>query len=180
MSNIYRIDPDNDYKAVVLADVSDWKKMGLLNNRRYCGNWEVIQFRFAEEKKSSRKLEPNAAIIVPCLAMRADIVREFISVNKDEIELLPIKVAGQDWFLFNCLTSASGLDVDESVVVRDSSGTIFLIQKIVIQDRSVEDKLLFTIEGSNKSTIFVLERFLRLINENRIKGVTFAPIGFLK
>jgi hypothetical protein len=180
MTNIYRIDPDNDHKAVVLGDVSDWKKLNDLNKKRYNGNWETIQFRFAKDKKSDSKFEPNAAIIAPCLAVRSDIAEEFFPANTGEVELLPIKVSGQDWLIFNCLASASGLNVDESVVFRDSTGIIFLIQKVVIHDQSVEDKLFFTIDGSNKSTIYALEKFVTLASEKGVKGITFAPIGILK
>jgi hypothetical protein len=48
-----------------------------------------------------------------------------------------------------------------------------------VSDPDIRDKLIFTVNGSNRSTSFVLERFAKKIQKMELRGLKFKPVGTL-
>ena len=69
------------------------------------------------------------------------------------------------------------MDLKKSFYHRDPSGRIFLIQKMFVNDPELSSKLAFTIDGSNRSTVFVLERFVQRVHELGLQGIKFKAVG---
>ncbi|PWF45024.1 hypothetical protein C7C56_018645 [Massilia glaciei] len=95
----------------------------------------------------------------------------------DGLELLPLKVEGKDWKLLNCLNSIDNVDEKRSILHRDDSGKIFMVQKLVINNLAVDKNEFFTIQDSNRSSIFVIESFVNRVRQLGLKGLQFRHIG---
>lgn len=101
----------------------------------------------------------------------------FIPRAQKNIELLPIIVAGEEWLLVNCLNSIRQYNEGRSIVHKDSTGTIFMVQKLFIDEFPVDTEEIFTIEKSNRSTVFVTESFVNRVKHLSLKGLQFKQIG---
>ena len=117
-------------------------------------------------------------MLVPGLAFRKDLESVLFPVDNKNIELLPITVEGADWILINCLNTISQYDEKQRIILyRDTSGTMFMVQRLIVNEFPIDTDELFTIDGSNRSTIFVSESFVNRVKHLRLKGLQFKHIG---
>ena len=155
---------------------SDFAKCADLNFRSVKDNWHTFHFEFYRKGKPEAR-EPDVACVTPGFAFRRDLEGVLFPERNQNIELLPIAVAGQDWFLVNCLNSIREYNESRSILHKDSTGSIFVVQKLILDKFPVDSEELFTIENSNRSTIFVTESFANRVEHLRLKGLQFKRIG---
>jgi len=176
MKSIFRPEPQSGYGSILLSNSDDWSRMAALNFERQGATWKSLNFEFYNDEKR-KKSEPDIAVVVPGVAVRKELAEKIFFDVLDDIEILPISVSGQAWVLANCLVSTRGMDLKKSFYHRDPSGRIFLIQKMFVNDPELSSKLAFTIDGSNRSTVFVLERFVQRVHELGLQGIKFKAVG---
>jgi hypothetical protein len=71
------------------------------------------------------------------------------------------------------------MNLEKSIYHRDPSGVIFLIREMFVSDSDIHDKLIFTVDESNRSTCYVLERFVKRVQKMKLRGLKFKPVGTL-
>ena len=176
MIKIFRPEHNNSYYSLLWVQPTDRDKCTNFNFGSMRSGWSELNFAFYRESMPEGK-EPDIAILVPGLAFRKDLESLLFPVSNPNIELLPITVDGTDWMLVNCLNSINQYDEKQSIFYRDNSGTIFMVQRLIVNDIPIDTDELFTIDGSNRSTVFVSESFVNRVKHLRLKGLNFKHIG---
>lgn len=176
MTIIFRPDPDKIHYPVLWSNPSDFAKCADLNFKSVKGNWHAFNFEFYRKGKPEGR-EPNVACVTPGFAFRRDLEGLLFPEHNQNIELLPIIVAGEDWYLVNCLNSIREYNESRSIVHKDPAGSIFMVQKLIVDEFPVDNEELFTIENSNRSTIFVTESFANRVKHLSLRGLQFKKIG---
>lgn len=80
---------------------------------------------------------------------RADLKAALIPSKCDELEFLPINVAGERWLLMNCLKTVRQFDEAKSQVLRGLNGDIFMVVNLRVTDPIARDCEIFTLAESN-------------------------------
>lgn len=176
MTKIFRPDPDNIHYPVLWNNPSDIVKFSDLNFKGVKSNWQTFHFDFYRKGKSQGR-EPDIACLTPGFAFRSNLQEHLFPEVSENIELLPIIVADEEWLLVNCLNSISKCNESRSILHKDSTGTIFMVQKLFVDEFPVDQEELFTLDKSNRSTIFVTESFVNRVKQLSLKGMRFKEIG---
>lgn len=114
------------------------------------------------------------------ILFRADLLDTIFPAKPGELEFLPVLVDGNDWLLINCLKTTRDYDESKSQLFRRGiNKQIFMINYLVIHDKSVANVGLFTLEDSNRASIFATEPFVDRINLLNLKGMSFKEIGYI-
>jgi hypothetical protein len=138
--------------------------------------WVPYEFDFyVGDKKNGRR--PDITNMMPCLAFRRELKDLILPLQDDYLELLPIKASGEDWLILNCLRTTNCYDEGESILHRDPTGQIFMVQKLRITNQSIGDAELFTVDGSNRSYTYLLQPMVDRILGLHLEGLTFRAIG---
>lgn len=179
MIKIFRPDISNRHFPLVLQSEDDRGKLSSLNFNTLSEVWEPVNFEFVDlEKKNWTR--PDVTIILPCLAIRAELQKLIFPDGSPDVEFLPINASGEEWLLVNCLATTGEVNEKESVLYRDSGGQIFMIAKLVINDPQMASADCFTVDGSNRSYIYLTERLVDRFKRSGLKGVTFKEIGWIE
>jgi hypothetical protein len=147
--------------------------MGSINFDATGKSWTPLQFNFYSDEADEKK-EPDIAVVVPSIAIRKGVAEQVFLDELSHVEALPITVSGQEWVLLNCLVCTKGMNLEKSIYHRDPSGVIFLIREMFVSDSDIHDKLIFTIDESNRSTCFVLEQFVKRVQKMKLRGLKFT------
>lgn len=137
-----------------------------------------MEFEFQAVDKKSTKLPSICTVYLPgVLAFRADLKSALFPSKCDELEFLPINVAGEQWLLMNCLKTMQQFDEAKSQVLRGLSGDIFMVVKLHVTDPVARDCEMFTLAGSNRTQLFVRSSLKERVKKLRLEGITFQHIG---
>ena len=176
MTKIFRPDVSNVHYPLLLRDAHDRSNLNALNFRKMADNWTPIHFEFyVGEKKTGRR--PDITYILPCLAFRTELQDLIFPFKSDDLEFLPIVASGEDWLIVNCLLTTNGYDEAKSLLHRDQTGQIFMVQKLTVTAPLPESSELFTIDGSNRAYTYLLESLVDRIKGLKLDGLTFKEIG---
>jgi hypothetical protein len=175
MNKIYRPDVSNLHQPLLLSASENYGRLDGLNVRRMSDGWQPLNFDFyINPKKSQRR--PDITNTLPCLAFRRELRDLIFPVDSPDVELLPILASGDEWLIVNCLSSIKSFDEGRSVVHRDPGGTIFMIKRLVVPTSSINASI-FTVNGSNRSSTYVLDPFVDRIKALEVEGLSFTVIG---
>lgn len=139
-------------------------------------NWTRLHFEFYVGAKERGQC-PDITFIVPCLAFRAELKNLIFPVESDELEFLPIVASDEDWLVVNCLRATNCYDEAKSLLHRDPSGRIFMIQKLVVTAPLPEGSELFTVDGSNRAYTYFVDSLVERIVDLGLNGLTFKEVG---
>lgn len=174
MPKFFRPDVSNLHCPLLMRDAHDRSKLSGLNFRKMADNWTPIHFEFYGEKGSAR---PDITYILPCLAFQAGLKSQIFPFESDELEFLPIVVSGDDWLIVNCLRATNRYDEAKSLLHRDQTGEIFMVQNLIVTTPLPEGSELFVIDGSNRAYTYLLESLVDRIKNLGLNGLTFKEIG---
>lgn len=175
MNRIYRPDVSNFHQPLLLSVPEDYGRLEGLNVRRMADVWKPLDFDFYINPKKAQ-LRPDITNAMPCLAFRRELKDVIFPVENPNLEFLPIIASGDEWLIVNCLQTISTFDEANSIVHRDPGGTIFMIKKLVVPNSSINASI-FTVDGSNRSCIYLLDPFVERIKALALEGLTFTTIG---
>jgi hypothetical protein len=182
MLKIFSPEASNTHQSLLLRNFEAWPRLAnRLNRQSMLSGWEALAFEFQQfDSRAITRPEICTTYISGAIAFRADLRSSVFPSPCDELEFLPIRAGSEDWLLLNCLRNTLGYDHELSSVSRNDNGEIFLVQKLVIVDRSVSDCGLFTLTDSNRAQIFVLDAWREGIRHSKIGGLGFREVGYLK
>lgn len=147
-------------------------------------DWHPLPFSFYADAKDVKKgwdKQPDITRSGPGFFFRADLVDVIFPEKPAELEFLPVLIDGEYWQLLNCLKTTKDYDPERSKFYRSGEHQqIYMIEYAVIHDPTVESVGLFTLEDSNRTTIFATESFVERIHKLGLKGVDFDEIGVLE
>lgn len=175
MSKIFRPDVSNVHCPLLIRDANDRNKLNGLNFRKMADKWKPIHFEFYGGEKGGAR--PDITYILPCLAFQAGLKSQLFPFNSDELEFLPIVASGDDWLIVNCLKATNCYDEAKSLLHRDQTGEIFMVQKLILTTPLPEGSELFVIDGSNRAYTYLLESLVDRIKDLGLNGLTFKEIG---
>ena len=179
MEDLYTIQPSNKHAALVLRDSSAWGSLSAkLNRNRLTADWRSMEIDLFDESKGPKILPDLGVLYVPgAVAIRSDIKDAVFGAGYENLEFLPVRVAQQDWFLVNCLQTVSEFDESSSKVSRGLSGEIFMVLWLVVTDSDALRHEVFTLDSSNRASVFVKRSFKERVESLGLQGITFRKIG---
>lgn len=175
MPKIFRPDVSNTHCPLLLRDAHDRSNLDGLNFRKLADNWTPIHFEFYVGEKEGPR--PDITYILPCLAFRTELKNLLFPFKSDDLEFLPIVASGDDWLIVNCLRATNCYDEAKSLLHRDQTGEIFMVQKLIVTAPLPAGSELFTIDGSNRAYTYLLESLVDRIKDLGLDGLTFKEIG---
>src|SRR5689334_18745981 len=113
MVKIFQPYGSNDYYPLLLNNPEDRRRLDGLNFRPMLSNWFSPEFGFHIGRGSGSK-QPDISCTQSCIAFRRELLDKVFPDTQVHLELLPIRVAGDDWILVNCLKTVRGLDESRS------------------------------------------------------------------
>lgn len=176
MTKIFRPDVDNVRYPLLLRNEQARRILDGLNFRSMSDDWTPIEFEFYVDDRKGGSC-PDITFIVPCLAIRAELKNSIFPLKSDDLEFLPIDVAGEDWLLVNCLRTTDSYDEAKSLLHRDQTGRIFLVQKLHVTAPLPENSELFTLDESNRAYTYLLQSRVDRIKNLGLTGLAFKEIG---
>jgi hypothetical protein len=176
---IYSAHVSNDYASIAPVTESAADAMREINNRSLLAEWGIVDYEFQIIDGGKVTALPDIYFMYGKLVFRGELKGQIFPTPCNELEFLPIRVAGENWFLLNCLKTTLGYDSDESIFYRSLEGQIFLINHLVVSDATLPACEVFVIDDSNRTTLFVLPSFVERIGRLNLGGITFKEIGFL-
>jgi hypothetical protein len=181
MKKLFATQVSNFHLGIILPDYPKWHQLlGQLNNRPLAKEWSRLEFVFHTDSKRKRKAPDISTVYISgSIAFRAELKDRIFPSPCGEFEFLPILVSGEEWLILNCLKTTRQVDEKQSEVIRIGDGPIFMIQKLVVNDLSLEQCEVFTVEDSNRAELIVLPSFKERIETLKLQGLTFREIGYL-
>ncbi|WP_036172427.1 imm11 family protein [Massilia sp. 9096] len=176
---IFAINIANGFQSVLPREGGQETIELKFNQNRLSEAWKSYQYDFFElAKKKPRK--PDLSILAGgVLALRADLKEAVFPSSTDDLEVLPIRVSSEDWYIVNCLRATDAIDEKASILYRSIEGQIFMVDKVVIDDPSLERSDMFVLDGSNRTTLLTSPSVVERVASLGIGGVTFREIGEL-
>lgn len=178
MKKLYTTQASNSYQSLLIDDIREWVPLRSIIHKSARAEETQIKFHFELTNKKAAKIPDictvyNSGII----AFSIELINLILPNSHIAIELIPIQVNGKPWVILSCLQSAIDIDIENSQIMRGLSGEIFSITKIRVTDTKARDWEMFTIDGSNRTQLFVTESFRDRIEKSKLKGITFKEIG---
>ncbi|WP_426994395.1 hypothetical protein [Methylomonas sp. CM2] len=183
---IYQIRCDNRYRVPLLVDSK--ASESYLEGKEWISlldSWQPLPFYFYSDPKDIRKGWDKRADICAYLEglfIPQSLLDTIFPAKPPELEFSPVLIDGEDWLLLNCLKTTKDYDPERSKFHRDNDDRrqIYMIDYVVIHDPTVESVGLFTLEDSNRSTLFATQTFVDHIHQLGLKGISFREIGILE
>jgi hypothetical protein len=182
---IYRLTCDNKYQVPLIKNIKE-------NNRYLEGKewhslkegWHPLPFYFYADAKEIKKgwdKRPDICKYHEGLFVPQGLLNVVFPEKPVELEFLPVLIDEEDWFLINCLKTTKDYDpLRSKFEQRGEQQQIFMIDYVVIHDSTVDSVGLFTLEDSNRATLFATQSFVDHINKLGLKGLNFKEIGILE
>jgi hypothetical protein len=171
--------PDNDYSILLPELPFNYPAVTWACNTYHFkttfSKLDVV-FKFHEPEKAIKQNVSSGGLM---LAFKSEIKQKIFPTEDALLEFIPFKVAGEDWFFLNCLKSIVRFDEQSSQLFKSQpSNQIYLIMKLHAHKAlPINERHIFTLEGSNKATIFVSEKFKQECISHEVKGLAFREIG---
>lgn len=180
---LFTLEGANDCSMPLLEDFLQWKEFDLefsLNFRSLASLRDKLVFKFDAEATGEIKPVPDISpsYVSGMLLFRSTLMPALFPAPCPDLEFLPIRVAGEDWRLLNCLKTTKGYDAEASKFFRGETGQIFFVQHLVVTDPTVAGCELFTLEDSNRAQLYCLPAFKERIEALGLKGLKFREIGY--
>lgn len=181
MDPLYKLHPARSYLSVAPLQPKQVVRLASRYNReKLTHEWVPMSYVFVDSE-DGKNLRPSTCWTPPAVLVRAELKREIFPYPCPELEFLPVKVGPEEWLSLSCSKTTSRYDPIRSVFLRDPrTSEIIFIHKLVVQDASVRECEIFTLDDSNRATLIVLESFKRRIEDLQIGGISFERIGALE
>src|SRR4051812_36523494 len=86
-------------------------------------------------------------------------------------ELLPLRCAGERYWLFNSLTTLDALDMEHSVVLRLPKGRIIDVEEPVFVEEVVADHVIFHLPFPHPSKLYFTAEFVEMVENANLVGL---------
>lgn len=174
---IYAIYPSNDCAFVDLKNPDERLSEARFNVESLSKKWESRDYVFCNPGGGALPV-PNVTVLVGGALAVQECVKDLLFPElSNKLEFLPIKVAGRNWVIVNCLEAVSEYNNDASIVYRGEDQKIFMVTHLVIEKREQTSSGFFVIEDSNRSTIFAFQSFVEIFRKIDVQGLEFRKIG---
>ncbi len=134
--------------------------------------WTDVKFGWDPDMLS--KLKGDYPSLIPGVPVFS---RAAVAVLRDLLEgvgeILPVKIAGEEYFIYNLTRIIDALDESHSVLSRFDDGRVFYIDEHFFFGDKLEDAPLFKIPQMPDSSIFVTDVFVKRVKKAKLKGFWF-------
>jgi hypothetical protein len=177
---LFALQMANNFQFLSYPDIQVAIKLHCVINREpLLADWKTpVAYFMNVENKSEKK--PSMNLFGGSLMFAARFKQAIFPKESEDIEFLPISVSEEPWLIANCLRTTRHYDPSKSIVYRSGENKeIFMVAHMVVNDASLEQCEMFTIDDSNRTQIFVQPSFVERIKALGLKGVNFKEIGTL-
>lgn len=154
--------------------------------RSLSATWQPLSYTFESDWRVTARgwsiQRPDLCLYHDGLFVRRDLVDVIFPNKTAELEWLPVRIDDEDWCLLNCLKTTKDYDPEQSKLVRRGGNQhIEMVDYLVVRDddASLAAVGLFTLEDSNRYSLFATETVVTRVNNLGLKGVGFDDIGVL-
>lgn len=177
--SLFTVSPARSYQTLVLSDFQKWQALSkAINRHSLIGRWTRLDLRFEQADVENELVPDIASVYLPgVLAFRASLKSALFPAPCCALEFLPICVGHEEWYMLNCLKTTRLYDRDASLMMRGLDQQVFLVQKLFVNDSSIGECGVFTIEDSNRGQLFMLASMVRTVKRLKLRGLDFENIG---
>ncbi len=147
-----------------------------LDGRSFVKEWEPLKYtKYIDEKNLPLGDKPSAGPNFPIVSLKAvECLKEVLGKN---VEILPLYIDEQEFYLINALEVLDCLDHEESDI-RYFSGTerIRGINKYVFIEQKLIGKNVFKIKEQKKVGPFVTDKFKEAVEKSGLEGFEFREV----
>ncbi|NLL06168.1 MAG: hypothetical protein GX270_10380 [Clostridiaceae bacterium] len=162
----------DDYNFFELVNKSDWD-FKRFNGTRLLESWKSFRVKCARSKKYPVGDLSSISSLHFTLNYKTIGIFENIFINN--VELLPIEYI-EECYLMNVINIIDALDVDKSEFKRYDDGRIMFCTKYVFKENVIGNNSIFKIPQFPTVDVLVTEEFVRLVEENELKGFVFEEL----
>jgi hypothetical protein len=134
----------------------------------------------ARDVKTKNWQIPSIAKLHLGIACRRELRETVFADAPSDLEFLPFTMECQPWYLINCLRTTSAFDESASRISRSISPErqIFITLRLVVTDTaSALSDWIFTVDGSNRASLFCGDGFKQRVGRSGARGLQFREIG---
>jgi hypothetical protein len=146
--------------------------------RRFNGKPMQSFGKYPKIKKDPRQLPkgdfPSLIPGVPVFSQRA--VEAFGDLLKGNGEIFPLKISGDQYFLFNVTKVIEALDEFNSIVSRFRDGRVFYIDHYSFFVEKLLGLIIFKIPHTITGDVYVTDAFVERVDATRLKGFWFPLV----
>jgi len=142
--------------------------------KSYRQNWSPLDVTFVVRIDSELKaLYPDISEHNGRLILTEKAYRALKDIMEDDGEFLPVKIDGQDGFIFNPLKIAEDVNgLDEKLSIKNEWGDI---ENTAFHEHAVSDFMLFRARFGGYRDLFCQDSFMNAVKEAGLNGVFFTP-----
>ncbi len=178
MDKLYVVNLTNVHQSLLFIDQSKASDIfQQLNQSPLLPSWSAPELVLRTVDKRAKK-RPDISKVVNLIVMRADALPLLFPTPNGDFEFLPAIVDGEKWVVLNCLRSVETFVEDKSDVARDApDGQIFYVGKLFVNSAVVNQYEAFTLDNSNRSSLFVRSSFRDRLIHSKLQGINLREIG---
>lgn len=165
------------------ANVDDYNYFGFINENHWddkvfdgkelLNNWVSPKVKLYRTKKYPLGDIVSLTTLNP--AINVNVIEILKDIFCNNVELLPI-VFDEQYYLMNVINLLDALDEEKSEFKRYSSGKIMYCTKYVFREDIIRNIHIFKIPQFPKTDILVTEGFVKLVQDNNLKGFEFEEL----
>jgi hypothetical protein len=172
---VYELGADSDHYESLLMTVGDLFEFA----RRFNGKpmrrpWSDV--KIGKDPRCMPKGDfPSLIPGVPVFSLRA--VTELRNLLVGNGEILPVKIVGEEYFLFNVTRVVDALDEDSSEIIRfKGTSRVLNIREYGFHTRKLSGLAIFKIPQLVDDCIFVSDIFVERVQSAGLKGFWFPVV----
>ena len=156
------------------VDSAAWEEESArLNFEPMLNGWKPQSFRFLEEYP---EVIGNGGFATTGALMVSELMADaFRALQGTNLELLPVFVEGEHWYVVNCLAAVHGIDKVNSAYVTALDGRITTVKRFVIDSSAVAELTVFCLAETERGQLFFSHDCIG--NFSKLSGVAFRCVG---
>lgn len=173
---IYEYVPDSDRFSSIERH---WSRVSVFNrlyeHRPLLGEWPRVEVQL--DRAAPRDGDfPSLMLAAPVFSEHAlDILRPLLGART---EVLPLICGSRSFYLINVLDVINCLDHSRAVVDYDEDGSSHHVVSYAFHEDSLSGRHVFKVPESQDLDVLVSERFKETVEQNKLKGLIFKPVGY--
>ncbi|MGB8454762.1 MAG: DUF1629 domain-containing protein [Anaerocolumna sp.] len=147
------------------------------DGRSFVKEWEPLEYtKYIDEKNLPLGDKPSAGPNFPIVSLKAvECLKEVLGEN---VEILPVYIDGQEFYLINKLEVLDCLDYEKSEIEYFSGEPkrIMEIVKYSFIEQKLKGKNIFRIKEQKKAGPFVTDKFKEAVEKSGLEGFEFREV----
>jgi hypothetical protein len=172
---IYQLGVDLKFKSLTLVNEADFDVLNALRESPAGAAWVPLDAEWIEEGRERALPKGDFPLLgtTPTFSRRA--VDALLDVLVENGELLPVKVADEEYVVYNVTRRIDALDEERSKLVRFSDGGIMRVERYAFHREKLNQAIIFRVPQL-RVPVFVTEAFVARVRDAGLTGFQFTEV----